>query len=294
MTTPLATITQGSLSQGLVARLHPGVGIEDLRVGKFVVIQGQRHRFFGLLTDVALGSTSAQILSHPPGPEEELLREILAGTGTFATIAITPMLMLTHNLPPEPRQESQVVSAYVHPEAAPQTYTLLPVKTVPAHFSQVYEATEEDFRAVFGWEGDPERRHFAIGQPLDMAVPICLDLDRFVERSNGIFGKSGTGKSFLARLLLAGIMQRQAAVNLIFDMHSEYGWEATSEGRGTTVKGLRQLFPGQVEIYTLDPDSTRRRGVRDAQDVRLDLQHHRVVEAVRVVVEDGRGECPQI
>ena len=53
-------------------------------------------------------------------------------------------------------------------------------------------------------------------------------------------------------------------------MHSEYGWEAVTEGKQfSTVKGLRQLFPGQVEIYTLDPESTRRRGVRDAQELYL-------------------------
>ena len=27
------------------------------------------------------------------------------------------------------------------------------------------------------------------------------------------------------------------------------------------MKGLRQLFPGQVQIFTLDPESTKRRGV---------------------------------
>jgi len=269
MTTALAIITQGSLSRGLEARLQPGVSIEELRVGQFVVIQGQRHRFFGLLTDVSLGTTSPHILVDPPRLEDDLLREILAGTGTFGIVNIAPMLMLSQVLHPESRLESSAAlsSTFLHPEAVSHSYTLLPVKSIPAHFSQVYEASEQDFRAVFGWEGDPAKRNFAIGQPVDMPVPICVDLDRFVERSNGIFGKSGTGKSFLARLLLAGVMHTQAAVNLIFDMHSEYGWEATTEGRGTTVKGLRQLFPGQVEIYTLDPDSTRRRGVRDAQEL---------------------------
>ncbi|MDX2272280.1 MAG: DUF87 domain-containing protein [Cyanobacteriota bacterium] len=255
----LATVTQGSLSQGLEARLNPGVAIEDLRVGKFVVVQGQRNRFFGLLTDVRLGSASPHILLNPPRPEEHLLREILSGTGTFALLTLTPMLMLT-----PVRSEGEGGGESSHPTAM----ELLPVKTVPAHFSQVYEARELDFRTVFGWEEDPSKRNFAIGQPIDMPVPICLDLDRLVERSNGIFGKSGTGKSFLTRLLLSGVIRKQAAVNLIFDMHSEYGWEAASEGRQfSTVKGLRQLFPGQVQIYTLDPDSTRRRGVRDAQEL---------------------------
>ena len=56
------------------------------------------------------------------------------------------------------------------------------------------------------------------------SVKITLNLERLVERSSGVFGKSGTGKTFLARLLLAGIIQQRVAVNLIFDMHNEYGW----------------------------------------------------------------------
>ncbi|RMF68463.1 MAG: ATP-binding protein, partial [Cyanobacteria bacterium J069] len=157
------------------------------------------------------------------------------------------------------------------PQANTSAIELLPVKTIPSHFSQVFDASDRDFRAVFGWEDDPHRRNFSVGQPIDMDVPICIDLDRFVERSNGVFGKSGTGKSFLTRLLLSGIIRKRAAVNLIFDMHSEYGWEATSEGGSRSsvsmVKGLRQLFPGQVKIFTLDPQSTQRRGVRDAQEL---------------------------
>ncbi len=281
---PLATVIQGSLSRGLEARLNPGISVEDLRVGKFMVIQGQRNRFFGLLTDVTLETSNPQILLDPPRPEEALLREILAGTSTYGIIALTPMLML---VPRETEGEyplanpdlTETQAAHTTPSKEPRSahakelrsahaMELLPVKTVPAHFSQVYEARELDFRTVFGWEDDPERRNFAIGQPLDMPVPICLDLDRWVERSNGIFGKSGTGKSFLTRLILSGIIRKRAAVNLIFDMHSEYGWEAATEGRHlNTVKGLRQLFPGQVQIYTLDPDSTQRRGVRDAQEL---------------------------
>jgi hypothetical protein len=169
---------------------------------------------------------------------------------------------------------------------------LLPVKTIPAHFSQVYEAGEQDFRMVFGWEDDPHRRNFSVGQPLDMDVPICLDLDRFVERSNGVFGKSGTGKSFLTRLLISGIIRKGAAVNLMFDMHSEYGWEAMMEGKQvSTVKGLRQLFPGQVEIYTLDPESTKRRGVRDAQQLYLSYDQIEIEDIKLVARELGLSEA---
>ncbi len=259
---PLGSVIQGSLSQGLEVRLHADVSVEDMRVGKFLVVQGVRSRFFCMLTDVSLGTASQRILANPPQPTELFLQEVLAGGGTYGTIDLAPMLMFT------PEDTGDIGEAGSAQPTELSQMQLLPVKTIPGHFSQAYDARERDFRSVFGWEDDPHRRNFAIGQPIDMDVPICIDLNRFVERSNGIFGKSGTGKSFLTRLLLSGIIKQQAAVNLIFDMHSEYGWEAVSEGSNfSTVKGLRQLFPGQVQIFTLDPEATKRRGVRDAQEL---------------------------
>lgn len=246
---PLGIVVQGSLSLGLEARLNADVSVEEMRVGKFVIIKGRKTRFFSMLTDVILGTASPKILMNPPEHDDDFMSEVLAGTGTFGTIKLTPMLMFE-----------------------PETNELRPVKTVPSHFAQVLDATEFDFTQVFGSETDPERKNFNIGQPLDMDVPICLDLERFVERSNGIFGKSGTGKSFLTRLILSGVIRKKAAVNLIFDMHSEYGWEAAKEGKeSSTVKGLRQLFSGQVQIYTLDPEASKRRGVRDARELYISM-----------------------
>ncbi|WP_431191447.1 helicase HerA domain-containing protein [Funiculus sociatus] len=299
MDKPLGSVVQGSLSQGLEVKLHPDVSVEDMRVGKFLVVRGVRSDFFCMLTDVSLGTSSQRIVADPPSADDTFLQAVLAGSGTYGTINLTPMLMLT-------RDASESGGTYVVADTNPKKVSaiasfqaqtsgdmeLLPVKTVPSHFSQVYDATERDFRAVFGWEDDPHRRNFAIGQPLDMEVPVCIDLDRFVERSNGVFGKSGTGKSFLTRLLLSGIIRRQAAVNLIFDMHSEYGWEAVREGKQfSTVKGLRQLFPGQVEMYTLDPQSTKRRGVRDAQELYLSYDQIEVQDIFLVRNELGLSEA---
>ncbi|MBE9211563.1 ATP-binding protein [Plectonema cf. radiosum LEGE 06105] len=276
---PLGSVIQGSLAGGLEVRLHPDILVEDMRVGKFLVVQGVRSRFFCMLTDVALGISNQRIVAYPPSWEDTFMRDILAGSGTYGTINLSPMLMFTpesnesdFNLDVKSAKLKTAVDTSLASFQA-QTSTsmqLMPVKTIPTHFSQVYDASEDDFRRVFGWEDDPQRKNFSIGQPLDMDVPVCIDLNKFVERSNGVFGKSGTGKSFLTRLLLAGTIRKNAAVNLIFDMHSEYGWEAVSEGKNlSTVKGLKQLFPSNVEVYTLDPESTKRRGVPHAQDLYL-------------------------
>jgi hypothetical protein len=166
------------------------------------------------------------------------MRRVHQGTSTYGRLEVSPMLVLeASGLPQE--------------EEGPR-----PVKTVPAHFSTVYEATEDDVNCVFG-AGD--EHHFFVGTPLDMDdVRVHLDLDRLVERSSGVFGKSGTGKTFLTRTLLAGIIKRDVAVNLIFDMHNEYGWESEGEGKHR-VKGLRQLFQSGVSVMTLDEESSKRR-----------------------------------
>lgn len=251
--TRLGVVTSGSMLDGLCARLEGHTSVEDVRVGKFVVIEGEKHEFFSMITDVALEATNQKILADPPNGDV-FIYEVLAGTSTYGSITIKPMLMLPHNL-----EEG-----------------LRPVKTVPRHFAPVLDAEEDDFQRVFGRE---DATHFEIGRPLDMETPICLDLARFVERSNGIFGKSGTGKSFLTRLLLCGTIKSGSASNLIFDMHSEYGWESHSED-GAFVKGLRQLFGAQVLVYSLDPDSSRNRGVSVDAEVVIGLDQIEVEDVI--------------
>jgi hypothetical protein len=243
-TRELGMVIGGSLSKGLEVKLHPTTPVEDIAVGRYITIEGSQLKFFGMITDVALDNTNPQIEKTPPEVEDSFLREVYLGTSVFGRLHVAPMLVLDR-ASDKPR----------------------PVKTIPGHFSKVRVATEEDVNLVFGPE---DEQHFHIGQPLDMdEVRVNLDLPRMVERSVGVFGKSGTGKSFLTRLLLAGVIQRRAAVSLIFDMHNDYGWEIQSENR-SAVKGLKQLFPQQVAIFTLDEESSRRRKVRPDFVVVLD------------------------
>jgi DNA helicase HerA-like ATPase len=243
----VGVVVSGSLIGGLEMKLDEWYSVEDVRAGKFVVIEGEKSRFFCMVTDVRLDATNQQVLADPPGEEEDLMRQVLHGTATYGTVCLRPLLMT------EKAEKGIAESQEAHL-----------VKTIPIHFSVVCEAEEEDVNCIFGSE-EFGPRYFHIGRPLDMETPICIDLEGFVERSNGIFGKTGTGKTFLTRLVLAGLIHKNRAVNLIFDMHSEYGWQATQEsgsGRGNFVKGLKQLFGSKVSIFTLDPESARRRNVQ--------------------------------
>ncbi|HEV2601477.1 MAG TPA: DUF87 domain-containing protein [Candidatus Babeliales bacterium] len=245
----LGTIISGSLTNGFLMRIASHTALEQIKTGKFVSIVGNEYRFFSLITDLSLEVSNPDILLFPPTPEEKLLTATLQKKDIYATAQLKAMLMLN-------KQQER-----------------LPVKTVPPHFAPVYEATKQDVAYIFGDESDPTKRYFNIGSPLDMDTPVCLDLERLTERSNGIFGKTGTGKTFLTRLVLAGLIKNQKAVNLIFDMHSEYGLQARKEGKdGSFVKGLKTLFPDSVAIFSLDPVSTRRRGGSPDVEIQLDYR----------------------
>lgn len=235
----LGLVVSGSLSGGLDVKLDigdvPGGIIEDMAVGRYVVITGQTERdFFSIVTDIALDNTNPQIEKTPPDVDDDFISNVFRSTTAFGRLKVAPMLMLEGGAG-EPK----------------------PVKTIPAHFSVAYTATEDDVNRIFGAE---DEAHWHIGSPLDMEnVKVNLDLERFVERSSGVFGKSGTGKSFITRTVLAGIVNANIAACLIFDMHNDYGWAVTNE-KNQEFKGLRQLFQdGRVSVVTVDPETSRQR-----------------------------------
>ncbi|RLC98990.1 MAG: hypothetical protein DRI77_03765 [Chloroflexi bacterium] len=241
----LGIVVAGSLSKGLDVKLDPGIIIEGLAVGRYVVARGQTgRRFFSIVTDVQLDTLNPLIEKVPPDTSDPFLARVYQGSAVFGRIHITPMLVLDEG-GSEPK----------------------PVKTIPAHFTPVYPANEEQVSLIFGREDEPG--HFYIGDPLEMeGIHVTLDLRRFVERSAGVFGKTGTGKTFLTRTLLAGLVQENVAVNLVFDMHNEYGWKSQDETR-QEVKGLKQLFTDRVSVFTLDEKSSRRRGSKVDGVVRI-------------------------
>lgn len=247
----IGTVLSGSLTDGFLMRLLSHTDIETIKTGKFVSIAGYNSTFFSLITDLKLEVAHPDILLFPPTQKEYLLQDIIQARGLYATAILRPLLMLN-----EFRQK-------------------IPVKSIPPHFAAVYDVDAADVAHIFGDPHESSKRYFSIGTPLDMTTPVCLDLHAFAERSNGIFGKTGTGKTFLTRLVLAGLIKNNKAVNLVFDMHSEYGLQARKEGIGKSfVKGLKTLFPDKVVIVSLDPASTRRRG--SAPDVILNLSYQSI------------------
>ncbi len=236
-------IVGGALKANLNVRLT--VPPQEVQLGSFVVAESSNWKFYSLVTDMQLGNTNARFADEPS--EVRLpagLSKLLHGQTLYTNLEILPALMLDTG----PELGTDAYAAWR--EANPVDPHPMPVKTVPSHHSPVRLASAGDVKQVFG---DPDAKNmFVIGHTREQGHPICIDLDEFVKRSAGIFGATGTGKSFLTRIILAGLLKYDQSSVLVFDMHNEYAYDSTSSDSGTRVTGLKSKFP-KVRVVGVGP-----------------------------------------
>lgn len=235
-------IIGGGLKESFSARLT--VNPLEVQEGGFVVIDSENYRFYGLATDIKLGSTDPRFADEqsearlPPA-----LARALHGQTLFTNLEILPALMLERG--PDPGSPEYKLWRAEHAED-PRP---VPVKTVPRHHAPVSLAGQEDIAAIFG---DPDKEgNFVIGYTREQGHPVCINLEKFVQRSAGVFGATGTGKSFLTRLVLAGLMHYDKASVLVLDMHNEYGFNDTASDTKLPVIGLKTKFGNKVQVVGL-------------------------------------------
>ena len=249
---PIGYIVGGGLKANLQARLT--VPAQTVQEGAFVVVESGNWLFYGLVTDLQLGSTDPRFADEQT--EDRLpshLAKLLHGQTLFTNLEVMAALMMEQG--PDPLEEpdaynewfQKVLDEKIRPE---------PVKTVPQHHAEVRLARAGDIAEIFGKEG--ERSFFRIGDTIEGGHPVCVDLDKLVQRSSGIFGATGTGKSFLTRVILAGLIKRDKTAVLIFDMHNEYGPDDTASDTGMRVPGLKGKFPSKVRMVGLGRGATIR------------------------------------
>ena len=236
-------IVGGGLKANLQARLT--VPSQTVQEGAFVVIESGGWLFYGLVTDLLLGATDPRFADDQADQRFiPQLADMLKGQTLFTNAEVMAALMMERG--PEPSSPDydawfqKVMDEHIRPE---------PVKTVPQHHAGVRLAHAGDIAEIFGKAG--EGAFFHIGGTLEQGHPVCINLDKLVQRSAGIFGATGTGKSFLTRVILAGLIQRDKTAVLIFDMHNEYGPDDTASDTGLRVPGLKGKYPSKVRMVGL-------------------------------------------
>jgi hypothetical protein len=237
----------GGLKENLKVRLT--VPAQQVQEGGFVVIESGEWLFYGLVTDLQLGATDPRFAdeqSEKRLPPE--LARLLHGQTLYTNLEVLPALMLEQGPDPEDTEAYTRWRDEIELELRAQPRPL-PVKTVPPHHAAVRMAGPGDIAEIFGKIG--EAGNFVVGYTREEGHPVCIDLERFVQRSAGIFGATGTGKSFLTRILLAGLIQHNRASVLVFDMHNEYGYDDIASDTQIKVTGLKTKFAARVRVVGL-------------------------------------------
>ncbi|MBI3152190.1 MAG: DUF87 domain-containing protein, partial [Chloroflexi bacterium] len=247
--TQIGYLVGGGLKENFRVRLT--VSPQEIQEGAFVVIQSGLWNYYGIVTDINLGATDPRFADEQTEVRFPAhIAKALHGQTLYANLEVLPNLMLEVG-PDEGSPEYKDWRANLKEEPH-----ILPVKNIPPHHAVVSLANEGDIAEIFG---DPNKEsNFVIGYTREQGHPVCINLEKFVQRSSGVFGATGTGKSFLTRLVLAGLMKHNQAAVLVLDMHNEYGFDDVASDTKKAVKGLKTLFKGGVRCVGLGAGSTIR------------------------------------
>ncbi len=249
-------IVGGGLKENLRVRLK--ISPQSVQEGAFVVIESGNWHFYGLVTDLQLGATDPRFADEQS--DNRLLPELaslLHGQTLFTNLEVLPALM--YEVGPDPEKDAKAYQEW-EISLGDRIPRPVPVKTIPPHHSPVRMAAAGDIAEIFGKDN---KGNFVIGETQEGGHPVRVNLAKFVQRSAGIFGATGTGKSFLTRIILAGLIHSNTASVLIFDMHNEYGLDDTASDTGERVIGLKTKFPSKVRVVGLGQGVTIREQVPD-------------------------------
>ncbi|HOP01052.1 MAG TPA: ATP-binding protein [Flexilinea sp.] len=228
----------GSLKEGLFVRLT--VPAERIQEGAFVVIESNGLKFYGLVVNLSLKSYDPRYSQDLiAGRMSDKITTLLHNQTLFTEMEVLPVLM--QNTGPELEDPNYDPNAVM--DKSP-----MPVKTLPIHQAPVRLATEFDISEVFK---PKEKNGFVIGTTREQGHPVHIDMDKFIQRSSGIFGATGTGKSYLTRMILAGLIQSKQAAVLVFDMHNEYAYGDISPDTDIKAPGLCEKMKKRVKSCAL-------------------------------------------
>jgi hypothetical protein len=244
---PIGYVVGGGLRESLKVRLT--IPAQDVQEGAFVVVKSGKWQYYGLVTDLQLGATDPRFADEQSENRlPEQVARLLHGQTLYTNLEMLPALML--EVGPDPAVDAAAYNQWraALDRSGQSEPRPLPVKTIPPHHADVFLASPGDIAEIFGKD---EAGNFVIGYTREQEHPVRINLNRFVQRSSGIFGATGTGKSFLTRIVLAGLIHDNAAAVLVFDMHNEYGPDDIASDTGQKVTGLKSKFAARVRLVGL-------------------------------------------
>lgn len=240
-----------SVGDGIQVLLEHVDRFEDVEIGSILVIEGGDKLYLCLIDDISSG-VDRDLLSPLSQARENRVREVLWEYAYEESIKFLRLIPLAEKRGVDPPREASSLPPVSSPIARDQE------KAIKMFFGQ------PDFKSTF-----PIGRVSTLDRGVKGYLPI--DIKALNHLSFGIFGKSGTGKTFLANLLITYthlymVRDRESNISLlVFDTQGEYsGMLMDDMGRevlpGAFMKASRLPRP-DTRIYSIDPDVLNKYGV---------------------------------
>lgn len=118
-------------------------------------------------------------------------------------------------------------------------------ETIPPFFANARKTNQDDVNKVY--HATPKSDSVGTLRGIDFHIPI--DFEELTSKPFGLFGRTGSGKSILNKIVCGVILKLKVSNVLVFDMQSEYGWRS----RADQTPGLKYFFEDQVRLVTIDP-----------------------------------------
>ncbi|MGQ4892598.1 MAG: ATP-binding protein [Candidatus Njordarchaeia archaeon] len=224
--------------------------IEDYPIGALVKIKGMKHEFLGLITN-------AKVVGSPSG------FNILSNKEISSETKETLIKVLSNDL------RDQIIEVALIAKREIETGDYGRADVAPAFNSPLLDLTMQDVKDFYIVEDE----FYVLGKPKSagaLEVGIPLNMDKLVDLSFAIYGKSGSGKTFLGNIIAGYITlydrklteKREKGVKLlIFDMHSEYGLELRDNRGNKIADGIGTIFKDFYQVYTPDLKLAKERGL---------------------------------
>ncbi len=223
----IGEVVSASVLGGLVAKLQiPGP--EELRIAYPVIVEGARYDFYCLVEDILneASDVTTQLAGSP-------IADVVMPRGESDESYSGPIFYSMAKLRP-----IQLIDKGTGQLSEPQT--------IPPYFAECRHATRQDVDLIY----EVTEKSAPVGTISGVErFYVHIDFGKLVEKPFAIFGRTGTGKSILNKLICCGVLARDAGSVLLFDMHSEYGVYSKTDN----TFGLKYWFPDKVEIFSLDP-----------------------------------------
>jgi hypothetical protein len=241
----LGICVEASLDKGIIVSLNRGEDIEEYPIGSIALLESGRNSYLAIINNVRYSSNiSPSIASSLPERVRSIFYDYLREEDVENHVNLIPI-------------------AKAEREGSP-TFS----DTLPPFGSRLIMATPEVISRFYGladW-----RSLFPLGRPKLIGEPrysIPVDVRKLVNLNFGIYGKSGSGKTFVANLLIGycilyGLLNRDLEDYidirfLIFDMHDEYSLSVLDNNRRPIAKGVANIFRDRFVVFTPDLRNSR-------------------------------------